>query len=99
VRFYDQSEASFYYHRVPASAGLPIPTFSNAQTPDVYSADYRLSALSSWTYGVKVAYRINDHVSADVGYKRYEMRGNDHLTSSSAYPKAHIFTFGLSIWF
>ena len=99
VRFYNQSEASFYYHRVPASAGLPIPTFSNARTPDVYSADYRLSALNSWTYGVKIAYRIHEHISADVGYKRYVMQGNDGVTSSSAYPKAHIFTFGLTLWF
>ncbi len=99
IRFYDQSEASFYYHRVPVNAGLPIPTFSNAKTPDLYSADYRLSALSSLTYGVKVAYRFHRHVSADVGYKRYVMHGNDHVTSSSAYPKAHIYTVGLTVWF
>ena len=51
------------------------------------------------TYGVKIAYRIHEHVSADVAYKRYVMQGNDHLTSSSAYPKAHIFTVGLTLWF
>ncbi len=99
VRFYDQSAAAFYYDRVPASRGLPIPTFSNANTPRVYSADYRLSALSSWTYGVKAAYKFNEHVSLDAAYKRYVMEGNDHVTSPSAYPKADIYTLGLTVWF
>jgi hypothetical protein len=99
IRFYDQSEAYFYHARVPASQGVPVPVLRNAQTPKVYSADYRLSALSSWTYGVKVTYRFNDYVSVDAACKRYIMEGNDHVTSSSAYPKANIYTAGLAVWF
>jgi hypothetical protein len=99
VRFHDQSEAYFYYPRVPSDRGLPVPVLSNERTPKVYSADYRLSALSSWTYGVKATYRLNDHFSADVAYKRYVMEGKDDETSSSAYPKANIYTAGVTIWF
>ena len=99
LRFHDQSEAYVYYPRVPAERGLPVPVLSNEQTPKVYSADYRLSALSSWTYGVKATYRFGDHFSADVAYKRYVMEGNDGETASSAYPKANIYTAGVTIWF
>ena len=99
IRFYDQSEAYFYYARVPKSLGVPVPVLRNARTPGVYSADYRLSSLNTWTYGVKVAYRFNEHVAVDAAYKRYVMQGNDHATSSSAYPKANIFTLGLTLWF
>ena len=99
IRWYDQSEADFYFARVPKSQGVPVPVLRNSKTPKVYSADYRLSALTSWTYGVKVAYKFNNYVSLDAAYKRYVMDGNDNATSSTAYPKAHIYTVGLTVWF
>lgn len=99
VRFYDQGEASFYYDRVPAALGNPIPIFSNAGTPTYFSADYRLSALRSWTYGLKATLKVHDHLSLDAGYKRYEMRGRDGVTAQSAYPRADIVTAGLTLWF
>lgn len=99
LRFYRQTEASFYHHRVPESQGLPIPGFFTSTTPRVYSADYRLSALSSWTCGVKVRAKVCRYASLEAAYKRYAMEGDDRHTSSSAYPKANIFTLGLTAWF
>jgi len=43
VRWYDQSEADFYAIRFTGS-------------PDTYSSDYRLSALTTVSYGVRVAW-------------------------------------------
>ncbi len=99
LRYYEQNEAEFYFHRVATSRGNPISIFKTPTTPVYYSADYRLSALSSWTYGVKATWRVNDHVWFDAGYKRYAMEGNDRVTSPSAYPKADIYTVGMTLWF
>lgn len=99
LRYYEQSAAGFYYYRVPTGLGFPVPGNTTPLTPTYYSADYRLSALSSWTCGVKATYRINDHVWLDAAYKRYMMEGKDRVTSASAYPSANIFTLGLTVWF
>ena len=97
VRYYEQSAASFYHSRVAPSVG--DPGFHGANFPSYYSADYRLSSLNSWTYGVKATYKFNEHFWLDAAYKRYEMFGQDHATSASAYPKANVFTVGLTVWF
>jgi hypothetical protein len=88
-RYYRQSAASFYVTR--------LPDFSTR--PAHYSADYRLSELESITYGVLVHARVTDWLGFDLGYRRYEMRGLNHITSQSAYPVANIFTIGARIWF
>lgn len=67
--------------------------------PSYYSADYRLSELETWTYGVGTQLRIADHVTIDAAYKHYVMRGLDGVTPRSAYPKADIFTVGLGVWY
>ncbi|HEY2951930.1 MAG TPA: DUF3570 domain-containing protein, partial [Verrucomicrobiae bacterium] len=97
IRYYDQTAASFYFVRVDASVGDPL--FTTPDLPNYYSADYRLSSLSSWTCGVKATCKFNEHVWVDAAYKRYEMSGHDHVTSASAYPQANIGTVGLTIWF
>jgi len=88
-RYYVQNAADFYYVMVPDYNRLP----------EAYSADYRLSHLQSFTYGLKVTYRIQQHVSLDAGYQRYVMEGLDGITSQSAFPSANVFTIGLRLWF
>lgn len=91
-RFTHQSAADFYVTRLPGSENDPA-------TPKYYSADFRLSEMETFTYGVTATARITDWLSLDAGYKRYEMFGLDGVTSASAYPKAHICTIGARVWF
>lgn len=88
-RYYLQSEASFYATRFPDY---------NSQ-PEFYSADYRLSELETFTYGVMVSVKPTDWLTLDAGYKRYVMHGLDGVTSATAYPAAHVATVGARIWF
>jgi Protein of unknown function (DUF3570) len=83
----------------PAFPGTGTSTFTVPAHPQYFSSDYRLSELESLTYGITASWRIHDHFSLEAGYKRYEMRGLDGVTSPSAYPKAHIFTIGFGLWF
>jgi len=97
VRFYQQTAADFYYVRVPAALGdplVPLPGF-----PTYYSADYRISALQSWTLGLNAVINITEHIWIEAAYKRYAMFRDNSETSVSAYPKANVFTAGLTIWF
>ncbi len=94
VRYYRQSAADFYYVTLPGDPSLD-PTVA----PAYYSADYRLSDLTSWTYGIKLTIRILENLAVDLGYKRYEMSGEDGVTMASAYPKAHVFSAGASLTF
>jgi len=64
--------------------------------PEYYSADYRLSELQTFTFGVTVMVELHEHLSLMLGYKRYEMEGLDGFTRSDMYPDAHIFTIGLN---
>jgi hypothetical protein len=67
--------------------------------PSYYSADYRLSEMEAFTYGIGAQVRIMDHVTIDAAYKRYIMRGLDGVTSKTAYPTADVFTIGMGVWF
>lgn len=94
VRYYRQSEAYFYRLSFDADPSdtenpplVPIPQF--------YSADYRLSALQTWTYGVGLAVRLGRQTYFDAACKRYEMRGLDRATPQSSYARAHVYTVGL----
>jgi hypothetical protein len=91
-RWDEQSAAYFYGVRFP---GDPTDPASPVPIPKYYSADYRLSALSTYTYGVRVMAILTDHIKLDLAYKRYNMIGNDHVTLASAYPTANIFTVGV----
>lgn len=64
--------------------------------PRHYSADYRLSELESYTFGVSVSVKVHERVTLKFGYQRYEMHGLDGVTPASMYPKAHIFTVGIA---
>jgi len=95
VRYYTQTAASFYGTHFPGDPTNPTVY----PTPDHYSADYRLSALYSWTYGVSLSVRVQKHLSLEVAYRRYAMYGTDGLTASAQYPTANVFTGNLTIWF
>jgi len=89
VRYYRQGAASFYYVR--------LPDFDTR--PSYYSADYRLSEMETFTVGVTASFKLKEWLTVDAGYKRYIMQGLDGITSSTAYPKANIFTVGARVWF
>jgi hypothetical protein len=96
LRFHTQTAANFYATHFP---GDPTDPFSTVPVPNYYSADYRLSALNTFTYGLQVSARICKTVSLDLAYKRYEMYGTDGITAAAQYPKAHIITAGFTVWF
>ena len=88
-RYYIQTAADFYYVLVPGYPNLPA----------YYSSDYRLSEFDSFSTGLTVTWRIQNHVSLNVSYMRYIMQGLDGVTSESAYPSANVFSAGLSLYF
>lgn len=95
-RFYTQTAAHFYathFPGDPTDPTLPIPL------PDFYSSDYRLSALDSYTYGVRLSARVHERLTLDLSLLRYEMYGTDGITSPSQYPKATTVSGGLTLWF
>jgi hypothetical protein len=94
-RFYTQTAASFYGTEFPGDPTNPTVF----PTPQYYSADYRLSALNSFTYGISLSVQVQKHLSLEAAYKRYEMYGTDGVTSPSQYPTANVFTGTLTIWF
>ncbi len=99
-RYYRQSAAYFYATELPGDPTTPPGSpFYTGPVPDYYSADYRLSNMQTFTYGLKLTVIINSHVYLDAAYKRYEMQGLDGVTSASAYPDANVFTVGARIWF
>ncbi len=95
-RYYDQTAADFYGVRFP---GDPSDPESTIPIPKYYSADYRLSSMHTFTYGVEAEAIIKEWLHLNAAYKRYTMHGDDGETPASAYPQAHIFTVGARIWF
>ena len=98
-RFMNQSAAGFYVVQLPGDPQLPEDDPDYVPIPAYYSADYRLSAMQTFTYGISVMARVHKNLSIDLGYKRYAMMGTDGITSQSAYPTANVFTAGVSVWF
>src|SRR5262249_46495077 len=95
-RYVHQSASDFY---APQFAGDPSNPFDPTPVPKYYSADYRLSEMETFTFGVEASARLTDWLTLDLAYKRYDMRGLDGVTSQSAYPKANIVTVGARLWF
>ncbi len=93
-RYYTQTAAFFYGVSFPGD-----PTLSKIGIPPYFSADYRLSELRTWTYGLKAIVKLFDRFSLDAQFMRYEMRGTDGVTSQSAYPTANVVSAGGSVWF
>ena len=93
VRFHDQGAASFYRYTLD---GTPIVPTAGAPRPGgpFYSSDYRLSALQTFTYGVKLVWDASAALQFDAAFERYDMRGTDRVTPQSAYCRANIITVG-----
>lgn len=101
-RFHHQSAADFYGPSFPGDPSCPPgldPSCPPVAIAQHYSADYRLSELETFTYGIQISARVHKHASLAFGYKRYEMIGLDGRTSQDQYPQAHVFTGGFTIWF
>jgi hypothetical protein len=96
-RFSEQSAADFYTTGFPAPFVLSLITFNPVPPPGIYSSDYRLSELYTLDYGLQATVLVNSHLRFIAGYHRYEMHGLDNVTVASMYPKANIFSIGLSI--
>ena len=92
VRYYTQSKADFY--RVSLDGTNITPGTTPNPAGPFYSADYRLAALDSWTWGLKLAWTPKPAFQADVAWESYRMTGRDSVTSASAFPKAGILTLG-----
>jgi hypothetical protein len=90
-RYYRQGAAHFYGIQFPGS-----PDFDAAHVPTYYSSDYRLSFLETFTLGIEATVHLGEHFDLAMGYQRYWMRGLDHETLQSTYPRANIYTIGLT---
>jgi hypothetical protein len=86
VRYYTQSEADFYAVRFTG-------------TPAEYSSDYRLSALNSMSYGLKLVWHPVERFAVDAAYDYYQQSGADGETAGDLYPTAHVVTMGARLWF
>ena len=96
LRWYEQSAAKFYYADLDQTSIVPPFGPPTAQAP-FYSSDYRLSALRTFTYGLKGIWTISDRAQLNLAVERYDMRGKDGVSSHSAYPQAAIVTAGLKL--
>jgi hypothetical protein len=92
-RCYDQSAASFYIYDLDATSIRPVSGAPRPQGP-FYSSDFRLSALRTCTYGLKLILNVTDALTLDAAIELYDMRGRDGVTPQRAYPTARILTYG-----
>jgi hypothetical protein len=92
-RYHRQGEADFYGTSFPGDPSLP-----DERIPKAYSSDYRLSELETFTFGANLSVRVHEHLSLELGYKRYLMRGMDGRTAQDQYPDANVFTGGITVW-
>ena len=94
LRLYQQSAAPFYYYNMDVGTTVTPHRGGPAPQGPFYSSDYRLSELQSLTYGLKAIYNVTTAWQFDVALEQYNMRGTDHVTPQSAYPRARIITAG-----
>jgi hypothetical protein len=101
-RFHTQTAADFYGTSFPGDPGCPPeddPDCPQIALPESYSADYRLSELNSFTYGISAEARLHKNISVNVSYKRYLMEGTDGVTADDQYPSADVVGGGIAVWF
>jgi len=92
LRYYQQSEADFYYATLTGSGvdGTGLIDGSGAN----YSSDYRLSKMEALTYGIRVAWEPRNDLTLDLQLERYEMNGLDSKTPASFFPTANVLSLG-----
>jgi hypothetical protein len=93
LRFHDQDAASFYYYKLDGTSVVPVSGSPRTNGP-YYSSDSRLSALQTFTYGLKLIWNVTEALQFDAAFERYDMRGTDRVTPPSAYCRANIITMG-----
>jgi hypothetical protein len=93
LRFYDQSAARFYYYQLDNTPIIPTAGVPRTQGP-FYSSDYRLSAMRTTLYGLKIVWTPAARWQVDAALEQYDMRGKDSITPQSAYPRAAIWNIG-----
>ncbi len=92
-RYYQQSSADYYQ---PSLTGTGI--FGHGRNDGVgpfYSSDYRLAALNSVTYGVRLSYEPREDLAFELQYERYEMDGRNERTPDEFFPSANVFSAGV----
>lgn len=92
LRLYQQGDANFYAYNLDNTPVIPVrqPTGSGPN----YSSDFRLSAMRSVEYGLKLTWSASDNLQFEMAYKHYEMWGRDGVTPASAYPTAGVASLG-----
>jgi hypothetical protein len=97
VRAYVQTAARFYLYNLDTTPIVPFRLPAGAAP--YYSSDFRLSAESSLSCGVKAVWKPMDRLQVTAAYSRYAMRGRDGVTPQSAYPVAGIGSVGaILLW-
>ena len=94
LRLYDQSAAEFYHYNLDATKLTPFSGPPRTGGP-FYSSDFRLSALRTVNYGLKVIWNVTDAIALDAALEQYDMYGRDGVTPASAYCTARIVTLGV----
>lgn len=95
VRYYRQTAADFY--RVSLDGTTITPGNRPNPAGPFFSADYRLAAFDSWTWGLKLVWTPKPAFQADIAWESYRMEGRDRVTSASAFPDAGIVTVGFRL--
>jgi hypothetical protein len=81
VRYYTQTAADFYDVRFSGS-------------PEFYSSDYRVSAFTGTSFGLKLTWLPTSRFSLDTGVERYQQKGDDGITDQALYTGATVFIVG-----
>jgi hypothetical protein len=92
-RFYDQSAARFYYYNLDRTNVQPVGGAPRTGGP-FYSSDHRLSAMCTYTYGIKLIWNVTTALAFDAAVEQYDMHGKDGVTPQSAFSDARIITVG-----
>lgn len=95
-RFYDQTAASFYYYNLNRTPIVPVGGAPRPNGP-FYSSDHRLSAMQTFTYGMKLIWTVMPNLQLDVALEQYDMRGKDGVTPQSAYSDASMISAGAKV--
>jgi len=96
LRLYQQSAANFYYYQLDQTTIIPSAGAPNRAGP-FYSSDYRLSAMRTMLYGLKLVWTAAARLQFDAAWEQYDMRGRDGVTPGSAYPRATLLTAGAKV--
>jgi hypothetical protein len=81
LRYYTQTAADFYDVRFTGS-------------PEFYSSDYRVSAFTGTSFGLKLTWLPTSRFALDAGVERYQQKGDDGITDPALYTGATVVIIG-----